>query len=308
MRCAILSDIHANLPALQAVIKDAEQHQVTRFWNLGDLLDYGPDPIECVALARERFDPQAWMVGDHETGLVDDHLPREWFDHHALAALDKTRELLQKDARVWQWCEKNLHPSPRRMKRFVTVGARRYLLAHGSLMSPLTEYLFPWDELKITGEFFRIRQTYLDARFKTARQRCFFGQTHWPMLIKGMFEKTATGEPQPAVKEIFTTFSTDVARNQPVLQNLKARLGEHLHDLAETDGHPIHLGNEPVIVNPGSVGQPRDGNPNASYAILDTHKQTIQFRRVPYERLQLYRRLRANGFPIFLIERLEKGI
>lgn len=307
MRCAILSDIHANLPAFQAVLKDAEQHHVDQFWNLGDLVNYGPFPVECIALAREQLDPKMWLVGDHEVGLVDDHLPREWFGDEALTALDKTCELLKQNARVWAWCQKNFRPSPRRMKRFVTVGGGHYLIAHGSLMSPLTEYLFPWDELKIAGEFLRMRQEYAEARHKNARQRGFFGQTHWPLLIKGIFEKNDRGPAQPKIKEMFATFSTEVARSQSALDNLRTRLGEHFHDLAETDGHPIHLGNDPVIINPGSVGQPRDGNPNASYAILDTHKQTLQFRRVAYDRFLVYRQLRALGFPNFLIERLEKG-
>lgn len=300
MRCAILADIHSNYPALQAVAEDAARMQVDQYWNLGDLIDYGPFPVECIQFARKHIARGAWIVGDHEIGLVDHRLNNNWFNDTAQATLEKTRGILQADARLWNWTRKEFAYRPRRLARFLKVGRGWYYLTHGSVSSPLTEYIYPWSAF--AGEFERLDETYVKAGHGAARQRAFLGQTHWPFLV------TAERARMPETIQVYATLSTAEAQERREIVKLKEALRERVHDLAERADAPIPLGNGPAYVNPGSVGQPRDGNPDASYAILDTHAQTILFRRVPYRIDRVIQQMRRLDFPNSLIERMVKGL
>jgi predicted phosphodiesterase len=219
---AIISDIHGNLEALEAVLADSEQQGVSTIYCLGDIVGYGPNPKECVDLA---YDFAVSVLGNHDQGALFDP---EGFSSGAERAIFWTRSQLESiddDAtrarQRWDFlCE-----LPRQIRE------DDLLFVHGSARNPLNEYVFPED-------VYNPRK--LNRIFSLIASSCFQGHTHVPGV-----------------------FSEDCRFSSP------AELG-----------NSFTLGNTKVMVNVGSVGQPRDGIPDASYVILEDDK--LEFRRVPY--------------------------
>ncbi|HMO13963.1 MAG TPA: metallophosphoesterase family protein [Pirellulaceae bacterium] len=219
-RRAIISDIHGNLEALQAVLADIRQQQTDSIYCLGDIVGYGPNPCECVDLCRE-FD--VCLLGNHDNGALFDP---EGFSAGAERAIFWTRAQLEhsgpESAQArWSFLAK----LPR------TIREGQTMFVHGSPRSPLNEYVFPED-------VFNERK--MSRIFGYIQRFCFQGHTHVP----GVFtEKRRYLSP---------------------------------HDLDDF----YDLGEEKVMVNVGSVGQPRDNDPRSCYVILDNKR--IEFRRVEY--------------------------
>lgn len=244
MRCLVLSDIHANLAALDTVLADSGRFDF--IWCLGDVIGYGPDPNECVARLREH--PHLCLSGNH--------------DWAALGKIDLRG--FNTDARISaEWTQRNLSSASRAylqaLPPYTVEGS--YTLAHGSPRQPIWEYIL--DPLTADHNF---------TAFKTTI--CLVGHTHIP----GMFH--------------LPDGSSD---------------GQHCEPRAPLWNKALHLNSGRWIVNPGSVGQPRDGNPNASYAVLDLEENTWEYRRIPYPVQDTQRRMREQGLPLRLIERLAQG-
>lgn len=219
---AILSDIHGNLEALEAVLADLTAQGVTSIYCLGDIVGYGPNPRECVDRVMN-FD--VCVLGNHDQGALFDP---EGFSSGAERAIFWTREQLEDPAgdveqarRRWQFlCE-----LPRQVRQ------DHLLYVHGSARNPLNEYVFPED-------IYNPRK--LNRIFSFIELASFQGHTHVP----GVFTEDCR-------------FATP------------ADLGNH-----------FVLNGRRAMINVGSVGQPRDGNPDASYVILDGNR--VEFRRVRY--------------------------
>lgn len=169
---AILSDIHGNLDALQAVLDDAGRQGVTAFYCLGDVVGYGPQPRECVDLA-ERFD--LVLLGNHDQGALFDP---EGFSPAAQRAIFWTRDQL----------EGRNEPRQDRERRweFLALRPRTHkdahgLFVHGSARNPLNEYVFPEDVYN---------QRKMDRIFALVERCCFQGHTHVP----GIFLEASAGE------------------------------------------------------------------------------------------------------------------
>ena len=217
MRTAVISDIHSNLAALEAVLADIDQRGVQRIICLGDLIGYGPDPVACADLVAERCE---WsLMGNHDFGVL--YEPTN-FNAAAEQAAYWTR-------RQFERASLEDPTSGQRRWNFlghlrVRVAENGYLSVHGTPRRPINEYLFPDDAINNPQK--------LASIFERIEHVCMVGHTHVP----GVF----TVEP-----------------------------------------------GQKAIVNPGSVGQPRDGDPRASYAILDTGdagaKHRFEFFRIPYE-------------------------
>ena len=219
---AIVSDIHGNLEALQAVLEDITQQGVSTIYCLGDIVGYGPNPRECVDYARQFA---ACVLGNHDQGALFDP---EGFSSGAERAIFWTRsqlEAVDHDVEVARQRWNFLCELPRQIRE------DELLFVHGSARNPLNEYVFPED-------VYNPRK--LSRIFGLIPQSCFQGHTHVPGV-----------------------FSEDCRFSSPT----------------DLGGH-YTLGNSKVMVNVGSVGQPRDGIPDASYVILDGDK--LEFRRVPY--------------------------
>ncbi len=211
MRRAIISDIHGNLEALEAVLEDIDSQNVDEIFCLGDIVGYGPNPGECVDLVKSNC--QITLLGNHDDGALYDP---SGFNTGAEKAIFWTRQQLersgtssQREAR-WDF----LSMLPRSYK------CGPFLFVHGSPRNPLSEYVFPED-------IFNHRK--MERLFQLTEQYCFQGHTHVP----GVFTEGHQFFPPDDIDYEYT------------------------------------LGDGKVMINVGSVGQPRDGDNRACYLILD---------------------------------------
>ena len=235
----ILSDIHANLEALEAVLADAEG-QYDRILSLGDLVGYGADPNAIVDWARVRL--TAAVRGNHDRACTSTD-PLEEYNPAARRSAEWTRSVLSKENAEFL---RNLPRGPLRYED--------YDLTHGS----------PGDEDEYLATPFDVDP----VRPCLEAQSTFFGHTH----LQGGFLVT-----RAAVRQI---------RPRGVLEL-----------------EPQHF----YLLNPGAVGQPRDGDPRAAYALYWPEERRIEYRRAAYDIAQAAAKIRAAGLPDSLAERLSYG-
>ncbi len=250
MRYAVLSDIHANLEALTAVLDALAGERIDRTLCLGDFVGYGAEPAACLDWLRAC---QAVCVGgNHDLACVG-KLDLGWFNDLARAALLWTRDHLSfLDLDVL-----------RRLPLTATEGP--CTLVHGTLPHPQRfEYLV--DAAQAVEMLAGCRTLF-----------CLAGHTHLPLVVE--YDRAA--------------------RRLPRILTRPAELAEVAIEPDE--------GRWRYLVNPGSVGQPRDGDPRASAAILDTEARRIQVIRVAYDIAAAQRKIRAAGLPEFLADRLAAG-
>src|SRR2546427_2298000 len=246
MRYLVLTDIHANLEALEACVADATARKYDRALVLGDLVGYGADPnavIECV----QRLNPLAIVRGNHDKvacGLEQ----AEGFNSVAKSAARWTLDVLEPAYRDWVAA---LPQGPTQVDDVVEI-------CHGS---PFDEDAYIFDELDA-----------VHALKTSGRTLCLFGHTHCPavfQLSEGKFEDLrVAGEAGTQVP---------------------------LRDAAK------------YLVNPGSVGQPRDGDPRAAYAIADTKARRVELFRIRYAVEDAQTKGLKAGLPEVLAQRLGAG-
>lgn len=243
MRIAVLSDIHANLPALEAVASDLPA--VDEIWVLGDTVGYGPQPNEVVS-ALQAMGARS-VLGNHD-GAAIGQVDAAYFNPDARAAIEWTAQAIDDNARAYIAAL----PEVRRDGELTAV--------HGSPRDPIWEY--------ITGP--SIAAANLEA-YET--RICLFGHTHVPVVYRAV------------------DGGVDAVPGLP--------------------GEPVRLTADRALLNPGSVGQPRDGLPDAAYAVLATNgdgvPETFEFKRVRYEIDRTQRLMRDVGLPSRLVERLSYG-
>ncbi|MCK4251938.1 metallophosphoesterase family protein [candidate division WOR-3 bacterium] len=241
MKAAIISDIHSNLEALQAVIKDIKKRRIKRILCLGDLVGYGANPDECIELCMR--ETKIIVAGNHD-----------W------AAIGKTDISVFNPvaAEAIRWTQKNISKKNfnrlNKLELIETVDS--ILLVHASPQKPEQwDYLFTLDEFKRQFEFFKT-------------QVCFVGHSHIPSVV---FQE-ANGY-------------TDFLRDNPF---------------------PL-IDNRKYIINIGSVGQPRDLDPRASYAIYDGNNKSIDIIRLDYNIPLAQQKIIDAGLPEVLADRLLAG-
>jgi diadenosine tetraphosphatase ApaH/serine/threonine PP2A family protein phosphatase len=237
----IISDIHANLAALEAVLDDAPHFD--EVWCLGDLVGYGPAPNGCIE--RVRTLPHTSLVGNHDRAALG-RLDLSNFNAVARTANEWTQRQLTSSSRTYL---DGLHPSLQRGD---------FALAHASPREPMWEYILDASSAYQNFEHF-------------STPFCLVGHTHVPALFR---------------------LDEDHNRCQVLVPPFI---------------EPVKLGAHRVIINPGSVGQPRDGDARAAYALLNTDEMTFEFRRVAYPIRITQERMRAQGLPQRLIDRLQIG-
>ncbi len=227
MRQALISDIHGNLEALNAVMADIETQSVTEVICLGDIVGYGPNPCECLDLVMKKA--KFSILGNHDQAALFDP---EGFNPVALRAIYWTRDRLDDTTGGRQSVANKRWDFISELLKQHSNGD--FLFVHGSPRDPTNEYVFP--ETIYDGPKMR-------SMFERVRQYCFQGHTHMPGV-----------------------FTEDLEFIEP-----------HQCD------HEFQLEREKLMVNVGSVGQPRDENPKSCYVILDHDKKRIYFRRVEYD-------------------------
>lgn len=238
MRYAILADIHSNLTAFEAVLKDIEERGgVEEIWCLGDIVGYGPEPHACIELLRKY--QHIAIAGNHDWASIGKLELTDFNPYAAAAARWTTLQLLPEDI-------KYLDSLPTKLVQ------GDFTLVHGSPRHPIWEYLLSPYEAEANFQYFNT-------------QFCLVGHSHIPFYIE---EGGKMLKPLP-----------------PRLPLKKNRL----------------------IINPGGVGQPRDGDPRASYIIYDDQEQAIYYFRIPYDVQSTQRRMIELGLPMPLALRLSYG-
>lgn len=250
MRIVILSDVHGNLAALEAVLRHAEAGgALDAIWCLGDTVGYGPQPSACISRLREE---NATLVAGNHDRAATGAMGVEEFNADAAAAALWTRGKLGADDASY------LDSLPE--SAAISEPDAEFTLVHGTLRWPLWEYLYSHEAAR----------AHLDLQ-KTPFS--LVGHTHVPLLV-------VDGEDGPQGCELYA-------------------LG---------DGDRVELsGERRLVINPGGVGQPRDGDPRSAYALYDAESATVTVHRVEYDIAATQKLMAEAGLPAWLIERLSLG-
>jgi diadenosine tetraphosphatase ApaH/serine/threonine PP2A family protein phosphatase len=240
VRIAVLSDIHGNLPALDAILEALVPYDA--IWQLGDIVGYGPQPNEVIE--RLQREGALGVCGNHEAAALG-RIDTAWFNEDARQAIEWTARQLDPAARAW------LEALPERRVE------GPFTLVHGSPRDPIWEYL---SSVPVARASFGALET----------AHGLVGHTHDPRVFReddGLVET-----------------------------------------LGPNDGSELELDGRRVLLNPGSVGQPRDGDPRAAGLVLDTDARRVTWHRVSYSIATTQARMRAAKLPRRLIERLDFGL
>jgi diadenosine tetraphosphatase ApaH/serine/threonine PP2A family protein phosphatase len=242
LRIAVISDIHGNWHAFEAVLADVEREEADEIWCLGDIVGYGPQPNRCVEAARDRSD--VCLLGNHDLAVLG-RADLSSFTPDAAVSAQWTADELEDGLRDFLAA---LEPTGERH------GAQ---LFHGSPRDPVWEYIL--DESAVRAA--------LDL---TSAELVMVGHSHIPIALQ--------------------------------LSNGGSLAG----GLARGGSEPELTGGR-WLLNPGSVGQPRDGDPRAAYLLVDLETRRSHFRRVPYDVEQTQSEIREAGLPETLANRLAEG-
>jgi len=245
LRVAVLSDIHSNRQALEAVLAAVEEADVDQAWCLGDMVGYGADPDACTALVRERC--ATCLVGNHDLAVLGG-LDISTFSETAAAAVEWTREHVNEETLEFL---AELEP---------TASQQGVGLFHASPRDPIWEYVISNDQA--------------DAGFDAQEERVgLIGHSHIALF-----------------------FCRAPGSHRGYAQGAQAEAGLE-----------IELPDGQWMLNPGSVGQPRDGDPRAAWLELDTATWTARWHRIEYDIAAAATAIRAAGLPPSLADRLEVG-
>ncbi len=242
MQYVILGDIHSNLAAFEAVLRDADSKGgFDKLWCLGDVVGYGPEPHECIERLRQ-FD-HVCVAGNHDCAAIGKMDTADFNLVAAQASQWTARQLNEEDVNYLQALPLKLNQDD-------------FTLVHGSPRDPIWEYLL---SIEAAQENF--------DHFETPY--CLVGHSHVPLIFKLAGDEVA-----------YRIFA---------------------------EGLDFKLGEERLIINPGGVGQPRDGDPRASYAIYDVEARIVRHYRVEYDVLATQKKMEEKGLPVPLIVRLSAG-
>lgn len=244
-RYGLIADVHSNRQALEAALAWLDDREVDRIYCLGDVVGYGGEPAECVAIVRERC--AGTVRGNHDGAIVDPRV-RRWFNPHAREAIERQAELLGEPEKEW------LATLP------YTIELDEVELAHSGFVDP-SAFDYVSDRLQAKDELRALRYRW-----------GFHGHTH-----------------VPAAYRMGPDGGAEVVR------------------LIEDD-RGVDLGEEGrYLVNPGAVGQPRDGDPRAACAVFDPFEERLWWGRLEYDVGAAQAAVRESGMPEFEAERLAKG-
>jgi predicted phosphodiesterase len=243
MRVAVVSDIHSNLHALEAVLAAIDADAPDELWCLGDLVGYGPRPNECCATIAERAD--VCLAGNHDLA-VRGTIDLDEFGGEAGVAARWTREVVEPEAQAL-------------LDRLEPEGAAHGVaLYHGSARDPIWEYVLSDQVAFVTMALANV-----------------------PLVLVG---------------------------HSHVALQIVLSGGEDLSGGVAPAGTELELDGVQALLNPGSVGQPRDRAPRAAYLLLDLDARRASFRRVEYDVERTQKEMRQAGLPELLAARLELGL
>jgi predicted phosphodiesterase len=256
MRVLVISDVHANLTALDEVLADAANVQwlgqtgFDAIWSLGDIVGYGPWPNECIQRLQQ-FGGHVRVAGNHDWAALG-HLDLEEFNREARKMVMWTQRQLNAASLAYL---RGLPDQPLQQGVFT--------ITHASPREPIWEYIS-------SGSIARENFPYVATPY------CLVGHTHVPRIYRLV---NSAGADAGACAVHGPVYDQDISLAGP-------------HSL---------------IINPGSVGQPRDNDPRASYALLDVEQALWRYRRVRYDVEITQAAMRKAGLPERLIARLAYG-
>jgi diadenosine tetraphosphatase ApaH/serine/threonine PP2A family protein phosphatase len=242
LRIAVISDIHGNWHAFEAVLADAAEEGVDETWCLGDIVGYGPQPNRCVEEARANSD--VCLLGNHDLAALGD-VDLATFSHDAATSARWTIDVLEPESLEYL---RSLQPKGERE------GVEFF---HASPRDPVWEYVLSEPAVRAALEM-------------TSSFLVLVGHSHIPIA-------------------------------------LRLSDGEALAGGLAKGGSELELSEGRWLLNPGSVGQPRDGDPRAAYLLIDLEARKARYRRVPYDIAATQAEIREAGLPETLAERLEVG-
>ncbi len=242
MKALVLSDIHGNLEALNAVMKDAENQEWKELWFLGDLCGYGPEPEACFKrLQQERL---CFIPGNHDLTICG-RFKADFFNEESRISLVLSRSLVS--------------GRTQELMRALPVSQIRkgIQLVHGSPEGPSDRYILNRDDAELN--------------FAITKKDCvLFGHSH--------------------SQEYFLSDENGISRKRP------------------ESGETVSWKKRRILINPGSVGQPRDRDPRAAWGIVDSRKKEFSFFRTDYDPAPTQEKMKKIGFSEFLRTRLNEGI
>lgn len=242
MKVAVISDIHANRHAFEAVLEDVAASDAAELWCLGDLVGYGAEPDACVELAERHA--AVCLAGNHDLAVAGE-ISHEDFSRGAGLAVQWTQDVIGSAHRSFL---ASLQPT----------GAEGSIgLYHASPRDPVWEYVLSA----------LLAELCLDTQ---SHRVCLIGHSHVALSFARHAGELASGEPRRA-------------------------------------GARLDISAGEWLLNPGSVGQPRDGDPRASWLLLDLDELTVSFERTDYDIAGAAAAIRAARLPDSLAERLEYG-
>lgn len=242
MKVAVISDVHGNRHALEAVLADIKRSDIDAIWCLGDLVGYGADPNDCVRLVLESSD--ICLAGNHDLAVTGD-ISLDEFSRGAAIAARWTQEVIRPE---YLEALKVLDPQDR---------AKGIGLFHASPRDPVWEYV--------------LSALLAEMCFDRAEDSVnLIGHSHVALAFVKREDELATGE-------------------------------------SRRNNDEVSLVEGQWLLNPGSVGQPRDGDPRAAWLLLDNDRKLARWRRTEYDIAGAQAAIRAARLPESLAERLEYG-
>jgi diadenosine tetraphosphatase ApaH/serine/threonine PP2A family protein phosphatase len=246
LRVGVISDIHSNLPALEAVLEATEAARLDALWCLGDVVGYGAQPDECTALVRDRA--AVTLTGNHDLAVLG-ALDITTFSESARAAVEWTRRNIAEESIEFL---AGLQPD---------LSVDGFGLFHASPRDPIWEYVLSIEQA--------------EAGLDAMNERIgLIGHSHVALF-----------------------FTRPPSRG----------LAIYAHGSQAADAALVELGAGEWLLNPGSVGQPRDGDPRAAWLELDTEESTGRYHRVAYDVDAAAAAIVAAGLPTPLADRLRFG-
>lgn len=239
MKYAIISDIHSNLEALGRALEEIKKRGVDKIVCLGDVVGYGANPSECLALVKENC--SAFVMGNHDQA-VDDLSLREHFIDWARSAIEWTSGILKTKDKSFI----------RTFSPLIIDSKADMTWAHGSVHEP-NEFYYIFSGEDAVESFKKMKTSF-----------GFFGHTHVPCLF------------------------SEKAKEQSYLP-------EGIYHLKK---------GERYLINPGSIGQPRDKNPDLGFALFNSGELTLEIIRLHYDNQKAATKIRKAGLPVYLAERL----
>jgi len=255
MRLAILSDVHANLPALEAVLDEIADADIAATWCLGDIVGYGAQPDECARLISDRCEIS--LVGNHDLAVLGE-LEIDTFSAAAAAAVKWTRA--NADVETLEYL-RGLRPQAE---------AQDVGLYHASPRYPVWEYVLWPDQAA-------------ECLAAAPTRMSLIGHSHVALF-----------------------FTVESDPDQPV-EKAEQAPAEQLRGAQAAAGTTLHVAGGRWLLNPGSVGQPRDGDPRGAWLELDTESWVAIYHRVDYDLDRAAAAITDSGLPEQLGKRLYSG-